>query len=147
MEMYQPTPSPSPSSPYVTYTDLTPFTPDSHSHNTHFSLPQPTFSSSILSELHDGFAFPTDPDLDPMSNPADAAFPQPLQDHQQEQNVHNNTNHMGGDGPLRAMEMDQWSSPEARQREYDEMERQRKRACQRQDRLWLNWTTHKVQQL
>jgi hypothetical protein len=125
------TSGPTSRSSYVTYTDLTPFSPDSH-----FNVPLPsTFSPSILSELHDDFGFPSDPDLDPSSllNTSEITFPQPLQDQMEVVSCHNGSVDL------------QWSR-EARQKEIDEARRQ-KLANQRRDKLWTNLTDQKYKEL
>jgi hypothetical protein len=129
-KLYKPEPNASPS--YVTYTDLTPFSPEAH-----FNVPLPsTFSPSILSELHDDFAFPSDPDLDSRAllNHTDVAFPQPLQDQ------------MGTVACGReAVDAHEWSR-EARQKEIDEARKQRL-VNQRRDRLWTNLTDQRYKEL
>jgi hypothetical protein len=101
-----------------------------------YNAPTPsTFSPSILSELHDDFAFPSDPDLDPSAllNPSDVGFPQPLQDQ------------MGATCDSVPIDVQQWNR-EARQKEDDEIRRQ-KQAIQRRDRLWTNLTDQKYKEL
>ena len=145
---------------YVTYTDLTPFTPDSNTHTTHTQShshshthfgPTPTFPPSILSELHDDFSFPSDPDLDPSAllNPAEGGFSQGLQDQ-----MGAGVGACGGGGASCGAaggsggggdQQQQWSR-EARQREVEEARRQ-KTASQRRDRLWTNLTDQKYKEL
>jgi hypothetical protein len=102
---------------YVTYTDLTPYSSDVPS-----NIPLPSTSPpSILSELHDHFGFPSNPDLNPralLNTPATTAvvaFPQPLQDQMAALS--------GGDNG--SLDVHQWNG-EARQKEMEEMRRQKR---------------------
>ncbi|KIM73300.1 hypothetical protein PILCRDRAFT_93110 [Piloderma croceum F 1598] len=130
------TPEPITTPSYVTYTDLTPFPSDVQQFHVPVPL-TPTFSPSILSELHDDFSFPSDPDLDPTAllNPTDVGFPQPLQDQMGTTTVCDNNG---------SIDVHEWNRV-ARQKENEEARRQ-KMANQRRDRLWTNLTDQKYKE-
>lgn len=126
-----PVPSP-PTTSYVIYTDLTPSFPDRQYHHDAAVAPSP--QPSLLSELHDSFAFSCDPDLDPHI----VFAPPPLQEQ-------TDTMAFGG-GPA---EEEDWAIQE-RQRQQIEYEKQKKeamKALQRQDQLWISWTSKKFNTL